>query len=106
MPIRTPHRPSRRSLPAPPADWTADGPERTPAEIAEDARAGSARLRVFLLRYGAVHGLPNLAPAQCLATLHLLAGARTGRRLVRRRDRAIAAEARAALREVRRSTAT
>jgi len=38
-------------------------------DAARKARAGSARLRVALLRYGARHGLPNLTPAQCLAAL-------------------------------------
>ena len=38
-------------------------------DAARKAKAGSARLRVALLRYGAKHGLPNLTPAQCLAAL-------------------------------------
>jgi hypothetical protein len=38
-------------------------------DAARKAKAGSARLRVALLRYGAKHGLPNLTRAQCLAAL-------------------------------------
>jgi hypothetical protein len=38
-------------------------------DAARKAKAGSARLRVAVLRYGAKHGLPNLTAAQCLAAL-------------------------------------
>jgi hypothetical protein len=38
-------------------------------DAARKAKAGSARLRIALLRYGAKHGLPNLTRAECVAAL-------------------------------------
>jgi hypothetical protein len=71
MPIR-----SRSGRKAPHAD--AEAPELDPAarDAANKAKAGSAKLRLALLRYGAKHGLPNLSPAQCLAALQLPAKGR------------------------------
>jgi len=89
----------RRRAPDAPEDWT----EPTPREIEQDARGGSFMLRVALLRYGAAHGLPNLPPAACKATLRQLAGSKEGRRALRLWDKSVAGRGRAASRPVRRA---
>ena len=72
-------RPAIRRRPAPPPtkDLQLDPAER---DAAAKAKAGSARLRLALLRYGAKHGLPNLSPQACLAALEWLEAGRRVRR--------------------------
>jgi hypothetical protein len=57
----------------PPFLAEANAPDQdVPASYAAKAKAGSARLRLALLRYGAKHGLPNLSSGECLSTLRVL----------------------------------
>jgi hypothetical protein len=69
----------RRRRPSSLAEGQAADPEM-PACAAAKAKAGSARLRLALLRYGAKHGLPNLSPEECLSTLRVLRKKPRGRR--------------------------
>jgi len=81
MPIRTePQRPRLRRAPKQPDANAAPPPDPAERDFASKARAGSARLRLALLRYGAKHGLPNLTPQQCAAALQWLEAGRIRRR--------------------------
>lgn len=66
------HRPGTRRRQSPSLGEAKASDPEMPACDAARAKAGSARLRVALLRYGAKHGLPNLSPAECLSTLRAL----------------------------------
>jgi len=82
MSIRTELNPPRlrRRDPGP----TAADPDLEPDDAERDfvskAKAGSARLRLALLRYGVKHGLPNLSPQQCAAAVQWLEAGRIKRR--------------------------
>ena len=70
--------PGQRRAPGAEEAVSAD-PDAAARDAASKAKAGSARLRIALLRYGARHGLPNLTSKQCRALLEGPAG-REGRR--------------------------
>lgn len=72
MPIRT-SLPERTTLSSEAKEAEPDAAAR---DAASKAKAGSRKLRLALLRYGAKHGLPNLSPQQCRAALQLPAKGR------------------------------
>jgi len=82
MPIRTsPDRPRlRRRDPGPAAPDAKPEPDDAERDFVSKAKAGSARLRLALLRYGVKHGLPNLSPQQCAAAVQWLEAGRIKRR--------------------------
>jgi hypothetical protein len=88
MSIRTElHRPKlRRRDPGPSAPDPDSEPDDCERDFVSKARAGSARLRLALLRYGVKHGLPNLSPEQCAAAVQWLEAGRIKRRKAGRKE--------------------